>query len=141
MASRIIMRELTKKLNDSGITIIYTTHDMEEADKLCHRIAIMNQGKVIADGTPKELKQKYGGGQRIEIEMDRYTDRLIEELRRMTAAKEVKKEDGLIELCIDDVKAGILHRISRFLAEKKVNVREIRTTYPSLEEVFINLTK
>ena len=44
--SRIALRELTKKLNDTGITVIYTTHDMEEADKLCDEIAIVDHGIV-----------------------------------------------------------------------------------------------
>jgi ABC-2 type transport system ATP-binding protein len=49
--SRITMRELTKKLNRQGITIIYTTHHMEEADKICDRITVMDKGSIIADGT------------------------------------------------------------------------------------------
>lgn len=139
--SRIAMRELTKNLNDSGITIIYTTHDMEEADKLCKRIAIMNEGKMIAEDTPNELKQKYGGGQKIELELDKYNEKLLEELKKLTGARAVVRNDGLIELKMDTVKEGILHRVSKFLSDRKVGVREIKTTYPSLEEVFINLTK
>lgn len=139
--SRIALRELTKKLNDSGITIIYTTHDMEEADKLCPRIAIMDKGRVKADGTPAELKDRYGGGQRIEIEMESHNDRLLEELKRISGAKSVKKRDGFVELQMGAVSKGAVHRISRFLEGKRVNVLEIRTIHPSLEEVFINLTE
>jgi ABC-2 type transport system ATP-binding protein len=139
--SRISIRELTKELNSSGITIIYTTHDMEEADKLCQRIAIINQGKIMAEGTPNELKERYGGGQRIEIEMDGYTDKLLADLKRIVSAKGIRKRNGMIELRVGDVRKGIVYRISKFLAEKRVSVQEIRTTYPSLEEVFINLTK
>ncbi|MCX5973095.1 MAG: ABC transporter ATP-binding protein, partial [Coprothermobacterota bacterium] len=54
--SRLTLRDLTKQLNDQGITIVYTTHDMEEADKLCNRIAIMNLSKLVALGTPRELR-------------------------------------------------------------------------------------
>ena len=57
--SRIALRELTRKLNEEhGITIVYTTHDMDEADKLCNRIGIMNTAKLIEVGTPTELKKK-----------------------------------------------------------------------------------
>ena len=56
--SRIAIRELTSSLNKSGITVVYTTHDMVEADKLCDRIAIMDKGKIIALGTSSEIKHK-----------------------------------------------------------------------------------
>ena len=57
--SRIALRELTRTLNEEhGITIVYTTHDMDEADKLCSRIGIMNLAKLIEVGTPEELKKK-----------------------------------------------------------------------------------
>ena len=56
--SRIAIRELTKDLNKQGITIIYTTHDMEEAEKVCDRIIIMDKGKIMASGTSEELKRK-----------------------------------------------------------------------------------
>ena len=57
--SRIALRELTRRLNkENGITVVYTTHDMDEADKLCDRIAIMNNAKLIEVGTPSELKKK-----------------------------------------------------------------------------------
>ncbi len=139
--SRIALRQMTKELNDSGITIIYTTHDMEEADKLCQRIAIMDHGKIIAEGTPEDLKRKYGDGQRIELELEKYTDALLQEIKRIAGAKEIVKKNGIIELKIDAVRPGVLHKISTYLEKKKVVVKEIRTAYPSLEEVFINLTK
>ena len=60
--SRIAIRELTRSLNKSGITIFYTTHDMEEADKLCDRIAIMDKGSIIALGTSREIKNTVKSG-------------------------------------------------------------------------------
>ncbi|VVB60987.1 Trehalose/maltose import ATP-binding protein MalK [uncultured archaeon] len=139
--SRIALRELTKSLNDSGITVVYTTHDMDEADKLCQRIAIMDAGKIKAEGTPKELKEKYGGGQKIELRLSRYDARLLEELKKISGAKSVLNKNGIIELKIDAPKTGILHKLSRFLAEKGIEVDEIRLIESSLEDVFINLTK
>ena len=60
--SRIAIRELTRSLNKSGITIFYTTHDMEEAEKLCERIAIMDRGNIITLGTSEEIKHTMKGG-------------------------------------------------------------------------------
>lgn len=139
--SRIALRDLTKSLNDSGITIIYTTHDMDEADKLCQRLAIMDRGKIIAEGTPKQLKKKYGGGQKIYLEIDSHNSALIEELKKISGAKSAVHKNGIIELHIDAAKSGIIPKISKFLAEKKIDAREIRMVEPSLEDVFINLTK
>ena len=139
--SRIALRELTKDLNRQGITIIYTTHDMEEADKLCQRIAIMDHGRIIAEGTPKDLKKKYGGGLRIELELDRHPSALISDLKKISGADEISRKDGFIEIRIQDAKKGVIPKITKFLARKKISARDIRTVYPSLEEVFINLTK
>jgi ABC-2 type transport system ATP-binding protein len=139
--SRIALRQLTRELNESGITIIYTTHDMEEADKLCNRIAVIDHGRIMAEGTPNELKERYGGGQKIEIEVDNYDEKLVGELKRIAGAKSVKKRDGIIELHLDSVKVGVVPKLSAFLAKRRVNVREIRAMYPSLEDVFINLTE
>jgi len=139
--SRIALREITKSLNDSGITIIYTTHDMDEADKLCQRIAIMDQGKIIAEGTPMQLKEKYGGGKKLELEIARSNPALIEELKKITGAKSATHDNGIIELHFDAAKSGIIPKISKFLAEKKIDAREIRMVEPSLEDVFINITK
>lgn len=141
--SRIALRELTKSLNVSGITIIYTTHDMDEADKLCQRIAIMDKGTIIAEGTPDQLKEKYGGGLKIDLDLDlEISDaKLIEELKIAAGAKTVLKKNGAIELSIDSANKGIVPRLSRYLSEKGIEVRDMKSKEPSLEDVFINLTK
>lgn len=59
--NRIAIRELTRSMNKLGITIFYTTHDMEEAEKLCERIAIMDKGSIIALGTGREIKESITG--------------------------------------------------------------------------------
>lgn len=139
--SRISLRELTKSLNNSGMTIVYTTHDMDEADKLCQRIVIMDGGTIKAEGTPKQLKEKYGGDRRIELELGNHGAGLLEEIRHVAGAKAVSKKDGTIDITIDTVKKGVLHDLSKFLARKNVEVLEIKSIEPSLEDVFINVTK
>lgn len=139
--SRIALRDLTKTLNDSGITVIYTTHDMDEADKLCQRIAIMDKGTIIAEGTPDQLKEKHGGGLKIYIELERSDAKLIEELKKVAGAKTVLKKNGGIEFSIDSASKGIVPKLSRYLNEKGIEVRDMKSKDPSLEEVFINLTK
>ncbi len=138
--SRIAIRELTKTLNESGVTIVYTTHDMEEADKLCERIAIMDHGKIIAEGTPGELKEKYGGGHRILLELDRTDDKLLKDVSNLVKATSVKTHNHTIEMVVASVEGGVLHKLSGFLEKKDVEVKELKSTEPSLEDVFLNLT-
>ncbi len=138
--SRIAIRDLTRKLNQSGVTIVYTTHDMEEADKLCQRIAIMDHGRIIAEGTPAELKGRYGGGHLVKLELGKHDDRLLAEIRELIHADSVRVHNHTIEMTVGSVEGGLLHKLSNFLERRKVEVRELRSTEPSLEDVFLNLT-
>ncbi len=138
--SRIAIRELTKSLNESGVTIVYTTHDMEEADKLCERIAIMDHGKIIAEGTPSELKTKYGGGHKIMLELDRTDEKLIKDVSSLVKATAVDTHNHTIVMTVASVEGGVLHKLSNFLEKKGVEVKELKSTEPSLEDVFLNLT-
>ncbi|MFA5108476.1 MAG: ATP-binding cassette domain-containing protein [Candidatus Micrarchaeia archaeon] len=139
--SRIALRELTKRLNDSGMTIVYTTHDMEEADKLCQRIAIMDKGHIIAEGTPQELKRKHGGNHRIEIETDEPAHKLAEEIKEFLKIDTITVKGNKIEISMKNMEKAALLTLSNYLAKKHVKVKELRTAEPSLEDVFINLTK
>src|SRR5665213_4041087 len=65
--SRLFLWERIRDLNSKGLTILLTTHDMDEADKLCHRIAVMDHGKILVDDTPAELKKLIPGGSVLEL--------------------------------------------------------------------------
>ena len=75
------IRELIKKLNRNGATIFLTTHNMEEADELCHRIALLNKGNIVENGSPEELKLKYAekkvvitaGNEKIEVPLEKHS--------------------------------------------------------------------
>jgi daunorubicin resistance ABC transporter ATP-binding subunit len=138
--SRIAIRELTKQLNDEGMTIVYTTHDMEEADKLCERLAIMDHGRIIAEGTPDELKSRYGGGHRIELELAEHDDALVKQIMDLVKGTSYEAEGHRIDISVPSVGGGILHSLSRFLEKKGIEVKELRSKEPSLEDVFLNLT-
>jgi ABC-2 type transport system ATP-binding protein len=65
--SRLFLWDRIRALNEQGLTILLTTHDMDEADKLCNRVAIMDHGKILVDNTPAELKKMIPGGNALEI--------------------------------------------------------------------------
>lgn len=75
------IRELIKKLNRNGATIFLTTHNMEETDELCHRIALLNKGNIVENGSPEELKLKYAekkvvitaGNEKIEVPLEKHS--------------------------------------------------------------------
>jgi ABC-2 type transport system ATP-binding protein len=139
--SRIALRELTEKLNQSGITVIYTTHDMEEADKLCARIGIMDRGKVVAIGTPRELKALAGHSHIIRMSLDRHDERLLDELKKLTGAASVSAKGDAVEITVKRLRHGTVHTLTEFLVRRHVNVGDFKIEEPTLEEVFIGLTK
>jgi ABC-2 type transport system ATP-binding protein len=138
--SRIAMRELTKDLNRQGITIVYTTHDMEEAEKICDRITIMDNGRIIADGTSDELKHKIMSGHLIEVEVESPSKELVAELRHLPGVLAVEQKGNVINVNVKS-KEGVFYRLSDALHKRKEKVIEIRYKEPSLEDVFIHLTR
>ncbi|VVC04603.1 Trehalose/maltose import ATP-binding protein MalK [Candidatus Burarchaeum australiense] len=139
--SRISLRALIKKLNETGITIVYTTHDMEEADKLCDIIGIMNNGKLVAIGTSQELKDKYGGNAVIELELENPDKALLASLQKFSGASAMNVKGGKVELIVGKNGGAMLHSVSAFLSKKGASVLELSVKESSLEDVFINLTK
>ncbi|HST21868.1 MAG TPA: ATP-binding cassette domain-containing protein [Blastocatellia bacterium] len=75
--ARLFLWEMIEALNGNGLSILLTTHDMEEAEKLCHRVAIMDRGKILALDTPKNLSKLVPAGTRVELRV--HTDSLSEE--------------------------------------------------------------
>ena len=138
--SRIAIREVSRKLNKSGITIFYTTHDMEEAEKLCDRIAIMDKGKIIALGTSREIKQSIKDEHLVEVEIKNPSNEIISDLRKLPFVLSVQKDDGIINIAVKQ-KEGVFFRLSDFFSKKRQKVLEIRVKEHSLEDVFIHLTK
>jgi ABC-2 type transport system ATP-binding protein len=138
--SRIAMRELTKEFNRQGMTIVYTTHDMEEAEKICDRIVIMDKGKIVADGTSEELKHRLMTGYLLEVKMESPPKDAIDELRKLPNISKVSVSGNVISIVISK-KDGVFYQISDFFHRKKLQIEEIEYKEPTLEEVFIHLTR
>ncbi len=116
-------------------TIVLTTHYLEEADSLADRIGIVDQGRLIALGSPAELKRQVGGAQATVVEADNLTDDAISALRGVYP--NIRAIDGGVEIEGDDVR---LHDIEDCLRPRGVTVRAAYEKHVTLDDVFIELT-
>lgn len=138
--SRIAMRELTKKLNRSGMTVVYTTHDMDEAEKICDRMTIMDKGRIIAQGTSEELKHKVASYHTVEVEIESPSGTIIPELKKLPFVKSVTVAGDLIIIDVKQ-KKGVFYKLTDFFHTRNQKVIELRFKEPTLEDVFIQLTR
>ncbi|MCD6557828.1 MAG: ATP-binding cassette domain-containing protein [Candidatus Aenigmarchaeota archaeon] len=131
--------EYIKKLNkEEGVTIILTTHYMEEADFLCDRIAIIDHGKIIAMDTPERLKDKLGGDI-ITFEVEKDSDKFMNEINKLDFVKSVKKHNSKLTIMVEQGEKRIPELID--MAQKNgVKVKSVSLHKPSLEDVFLHFT-
>ncbi|MHC1635038.1 MAG: ATP-binding cassette domain-containing protein [Candidatus Methanospirareceae archaeon] len=128
-----------KKLKEEEITIILTTHYMEEADYLCDRVAIIDYGKIIAIDTPERLKDKLGGDV-ISFEMEGVSDGFVDAVEHLSFVKSVKKHDNnKLTLMVEHGEKGIPELID-IAHEKGMVVKSVSLHKPSLEDVFLHFT-
>jgi len=135
---RRVFWEYFRHLNHLGVTFFINTHYMDEAE-LCDRLALINYGRLVAVGTPTELKRKAIGGERIEL-VTADLSKTQEILRDSEFAGEINVSDGAIRLIVDEA-ASAIPRVTSFLTERGVQVLQVRQLQPSLEDVFIRLVQ
>lgn len=128
-----------KKLNkERGVTIILTTHYMEEADYLCERVAIMDHGKFVALDTPYKLKDILGGDV-VCLEVDRDENRFLSLTKTLGWIKNSSHHDGVITLTMEKGERRIPELI-RFAQKLDIQVSCVQLRKPSLEDVFLHFT-
>jgi ABC-2 type transport system ATP-binding protein len=135
--SRERIYEMIGELQSRSVSLLYTTHYMEEADRLCDRIAIIDNGRIIALGTKEELVRKtLGGRQAVTVEATSpISPAFSEKLRRLSAAVDGTK----VNVSVEDAASGVRDLLGLFDAEK-VGVRDLTLKSPTLEQVFLQLT-
>jgi ABC-2 type transport system ATP-binding protein len=154
--SRLFLWERIRALNSNGLTILLTTHDMDEADRLCNRIAIMDHGKILVNDTPAQLKKMIPGGTSLEVRAFAPPSENGAAPARVTAALEatpgVAKVEALQETAKEDEPGSLTYRVYSEAANTLIGpaaqavfaagaqVRDLSVKQPSLEEVFIFLT-
>jgi len=135
--SRRIIIDLVKEMNKRGCSIVLTTHNIEEASRLCERVCILNRGKVIAISSPEQLRSAYEKNLAVEVSFDRKIDRCILE---ECATGAVEEWGDKFRLMTDDPDKTI-RKIMEVRAEHGLKIISIQTVAPSLEDVFVKLTE
>ncbi len=137
--SRRHILDNVKELNQKGMTVLYTTHYMEEAAELSDHIAIMDKGKVIAYGTHDELIKMVGEQTRIDVTLNTEAEKVLASWRATEGVSKIDALDGKVTALVDDSNR-VLPRL--FEAASKVNVRitSVDIQEPNLETVFLHLT-
>jgi ABC-2 type transport system ATP-binding protein len=138
--SRLLVREYIRGLSAQK-TIILSTHNMDEADRLSDRIAIMDRGELLMTDTPENLKRTVGKGDVLELETDLLTEEFVSDLRIKLEVKGLSlkvNESGLLIFGLDLI--GKIPEISRIIQQKDGKILKMILRENSLEDVFIHLT-
>ena len=135
--SRLALWDLVATLRSEGLTVVLTTHYMEEADRLCQRVAVVDHGKVLAEGTPEQLKQETGGTAVIDVALggDRAAARAA--LDQVAGVREVQDTERGLRVMVSTADATV-PRVVGLVAG--YHLTDLKVTEPSLETVFIRLT-
>jgi ABC-2 type transport system ATP-binding protein len=136
--SRRQLWDIVRRFKEAGRTVLLTTHYMDEAERLCDRVAVVDYGKVIALGTPAQLIARLGGEHMVEFAVDgQPLD--ARPLAALPAVKAVHLEQGLVSLTVTEVHVTI-PALLEFLTQKGLDLASLTTRHASLEDVFVALT-
>jgi len=144
-SSRLI-RDVIRNLKKDGHAIILTTHNMDEADALSDRVAIIDHGRIVRLGSPSELKEKVKRNDIIEIEAVNLSDQIANALQSFSeiskvalSTKDSNDNKGMLRIHAEKGKE-VLPRLLEFLVRKQVSITKVSFIEPTLEDVFISET-
>jgi ABC-2 type transport system ATP-binding protein len=126
-------------LKSQGMTVLYTTHYMEEAQELSDHIAIMDNGKMIASGTNAELVKIVGELDRITVTINAESARVLQPWKAVQGVSQVTAEDGTLTILADDSNRVLPH-LFETAASNGVRITSVAIQEPNLEAVFLHLT-
>lgn len=150
--SRLFLWERIRDLNARGLTILLTTHDMDEADKLCNRIAVMDHGKILVNDTPTELKKMIPGGTALEVRALAASGDAVRTRANVTTALgaiagvtkvepvEEAQENVLAWRVYAEAVNSLIGPAAQAVLAAGAEISDLSVKQPSLEEVFIFLT-
>jgi len=127
-----------RKLRDTGTTVFLTTHYLEEADALCDRLAIIDHGRIVAEGSPDELKRQIAGDV-LTIGVNGNGEKVVALLSKQPFVREAGLEDGLVRLFVDRGEAAV-PAVLRLLDAEGLAPSTMDLHRPSLDDVFLKKT-
>jgi ABC-2 type transport system ATP-binding protein len=139
--SRRAILDTVKDLNKQGMTLLYTTHYMEEAEELSHRVGIFDHGEMIAIGTQKELTQQVGEAETLILHVGENDDsealaKTLKDIQGVQQATAVDHEVSIVCAEAEDVLAAVVTKAN----DRGIKIRSIDIREPNLEAVFLHLT-
>ena len=137
--SRNAILEAVDGLRQGGMSIFYTTHYMEEAERLCDRIAIIDEGVILAEGTRRELVDLVGQMDRVSLSATGQLQAAVEALAMIERVHDATAGDGLIEVTAEGART-LLPEIITVAADAGAAVSSVEVVEPDLEAVFLHLT-
>jgi ABC-2 type transport system ATP-binding protein len=137
--SRRQLWEIIRVFQEGGGTVLLTTHYMDEAERLCDRLAIVDHGQIIAEGTPAGLIAKLGGHHVVEFALSGNCDANISNWESLPSVDSVRSDDGLVCLSVREPHRTIPALLDK-LEEQSGKLEHLTTRQASLEDVFVRLT-
>jgi ABC-2 type transport system ATP-binding protein len=137
--SRNAILESVERLGEEGIAVLYTTHYMEEAERLCDRVGIIDLGQLKAEGTRRELVALVGGCDRVLLAGRGDLAAVVAALSRVEGIQDASVADGTVEVLVDDARTMLPELLRRF-GDAGVAVTGVEVQQPNLEAVFLHLT-
>jgi ABC-2 type transport system ATP-binding protein len=137
--SRNAILESVEQLSTEGMAVLYTTHYMEEAERLCDRVGIIDAGKIVAEGTRRELVRLVGQHDRIRLQASGSVDAAAEAAKSVEGVREAAVRDGGIDLIVNDA-SDALTEVLAAVSGAGVSVTSVDVDEPNLEAVFLHLT-
>ncbi len=128
---------VVSRFRGGGGTVLLTTHYMEEAQRLCDRVAVVDRGRVIALGTPAELIAALGADHVVEFRTDRPAD--LTAIGELDAAGDLRTEDGMVFLTVREVHRALPALLAE-LRRQRLELTRLTTHHATLEDVFVSLT-
>jgi len=138
VASARLIRQMVRKLNDDGLTVFLTTHNMDEAEEMCSRVAIINQGRIVAIDTPERLRSAMRSSQHLEVA---FAGGRIDtaELEQLPGTLRASREGDRARL-YSDQPGRLALEVARLAEAKGLRITHLCTRKPSLEDVFLYYT-
>jgi len=137
--SNLIIRDVVSDLVKEGVTVFLTTHNIEEANVMCDRVAIINKGNIVAIDAPEALKKTIQSVQSIEISFDHNSTEQLDELSHLPMVNEAQKAGDKFKLYSENP-SELIDVVVDYAQKNELKIVSIVTLGPSLEDVFIRLT-